>query len=146
MHLTLRFLGESSQAKAELLKKTLSEISEPSFSLTIQGTGVFPKKGNPKVAWAGIETSEALMCLQKKVEDACVKAGFKSEKRAFTPHITLGRVRKASAQDVKEWMEQYKDRQIAGLSVNQFILFVSRQKAGGVIHEGIKKCPLRADK
>lgn len=139
MHLTLRFLGETSAAKAETLKAQLKTIRSPAFELAIKGIGTFPANGKPKVIWAGVEKDALLMKLQKSIEKICVNTGFKPERRAFTPHITMGRIKGASSQTVQKWMKQHNDWKSEKLYVDSFILFESHHKAGGIIHKVVKK-------
>lgn len=96
IHLTLKFLGPVD-------RKTLPELSaaleaalagHAPFGLTVKGAGVFPPRGRPRVVWVGLagETA-ALAALQSAVESAFEPLGFPREKRPFTPHLTVGRVR-----------------------------------------------------
>ncbi|MFZ0658963.1 MAG: RNA 2',3'-cyclic phosphodiesterase, partial [Candidatus Binataceae bacterium] len=51
-----------------------------------------PNLHRPRVIWAGLE-SEALAHLARRVDQAASETGFASEKRRWSPHLTLGRVR-----------------------------------------------------
>ncbi len=64
-----------------------------SFSLIFDGVGCFPNTVRPRVVWAGVRGAPALVDLQQRLEDGLSAAGFKKEERAFSPHLTLGRVR-----------------------------------------------------
>lgn len=64
------------------------------FDATVVGLGAFPSPARPRVVWAGVaEGAEHLGGLAARVERACAALGFPPEDRAFSPHITLGRVR-----------------------------------------------------
>ncbi|MEC2054787.1 RNA 2',3'-cyclic phosphodiesterase [Peribacillus psychrosaccharolyticus] len=92
-HITLAFLGNASdtqrQEAVRLVENSLK--NESSFNLTLAGTGIFGDKKSPRILWAGIEESDRLRTIQQKVYDACITAGFKLDKKPFTPHITLAR-------------------------------------------------------
>lgn len=92
-HITLAFLGNASdtqrQEAVRLVESSLK--NETSFELTLDGAGIFGDKKSPRILWAGIEESEKLRTIQQKVYDACITAGFKLDKKPFTPHITLAR-------------------------------------------------------
>lgn len=96
LHLTMKFLGEVSP---EVLKsvsdavRTAATLS-PVASFTVRGLGVFPPRGTPRVIWAGVEERiPTLLDLQEKLEDGLGALGIAREKKRFSPHVTLGRVR-----------------------------------------------------
>jgi RNA 2',3'-cyclic 3'-phosphodiesterase len=51
------------------------------------------------VVWVGLEreSEEGLGALQLAIEDAIAPLGFPTEERGFSPHITLGRVRRETS-------------------------------------------------
>jgi 2'-5' RNA ligase len=62
--------------------------------LTLAGIGAFPSLARPRVLWAGLEGDvDGLRELQAKLETGLSALGFPREERAFSPHMTLGRVR-----------------------------------------------------
>jgi 2'-5' RNA ligase len=89
LHITLKFLGETS--KTEELKRLLSKIEHESFPLNIAATGFFPDARRPRIFWAGIQASDLLPALARKVDHACNTLGFPAEDRPFQPHLTLAR-------------------------------------------------------
>jgi 2'-5' RNA ligase len=51
------------------------------------------------VLWAGLATGAApAAALATRIDEALAGLGFKREARAFSPHVTLGRVRQPHAQ------------------------------------------------
>jgi 2'-5' RNA ligase len=97
VHLTLKFLGNISILQVEqinsILKESVNGIT--TFQLKTSGKGAFPSVKNPRVYWIGIEETENnnLILIQKKIEEELIRIGFESEKRKFSPHLTIGRVR-----------------------------------------------------
>ena len=66
----------------------------PKFSLELEDLGAFPNLKFPRVAWVGVGGDiKAVTRLQKKIDNNMEKLGFKPEKRGFSSHLTLGRVR-----------------------------------------------------
>ena len=51
LHLTLRFIGEISEAVAADVDETLLQLTGPPFSLQLAGTGVFGGVAAPVVGW-----------------------------------------------------------------------------------------------
>ncbi|WP_028392301.1 RNA 2',3'-cyclic phosphodiesterase [Bacillus cihuensis] len=92
-HITLAFLGdapeEMRQKSLELVNVALAEVSK--FELYLNGMGIFGDLASPRILWAGVDPSEQLFNLQKKVYTACEEAGFTLDKKPFKPHITLAR-------------------------------------------------------
>lgn len=96
IHLTLKFLGEIVQSLVPVLAEKIGAVSRNHrrFELVLQGLGVFPERGTPRVVWCGVSGDVgSLTGLQEDIEAVCADLGFPREKRAFRPHLTLGRVR-----------------------------------------------------
>lgn len=94
-HITLRFLGETTRPRLEMLRHRLDEapLGRP-FSLRLDRLGAFPRAAAATVLWLGCDDgAERLGDLAAVVEDAAVVAGFSAEERPFHPHITLSRIR-----------------------------------------------------
>ena len=74
----------------------------PPFELTFEGRGCFPNFHKPRVVWVAVRApGNALMRLQRAIEDHVAPLGWPPEARGFTPHLTLGRVsRNADARAV----------------------------------------------
>ena len=89
-HLTLVFLGEQPEPILHAAHDRFSEIRVPPFPLSLKSLGLFGG-GKPRAAWAGVAPSEPLMRLQAKLDHAARSAGIATERRRFTPHVTLGR-------------------------------------------------------
>ena len=64
------------------------------FDISVAGLGAFPSPTRPRVLWAGLrEGREALSSLAEAVDVALARLGFPRDDRAFSPHVTLARVR-----------------------------------------------------
>jgi 2'-5' RNA ligase len=106
IHLTLKFLGDTTVDKVEEVKAALTRAAAEvgPFTFTVTGLGCFPNSRRPRVVWVGIqELTGALARLRDAVEEHVAPLGFPTEKRPFSPHLTLGRVhRRASKSEVRE--------------------------------------------
>jgi 2'-5' RNA ligase len=94
IHITLQFLGSTSQEQLELIILALKKLSEKQapFELSIDGLGTFGKSEQPRIFWAGVGGQlEELQHLQKKVTTDLTPIGFPPEDRPYKPHITLAR-------------------------------------------------------
>ncbi len=95
IHLTLKFFGSIKEETAEEIIRLMQRTChnhEP-FNLEIKGLGMFPGSRSPRVLWVGIDSNGALADLHKELENKMSSLGFESDKRKFTPHLTLGRFR-----------------------------------------------------
>lgn len=96
IHLTLRFIGEVDRHRGEDLAAALGAIRHPPFEIALNGLGTFGSRGQAEVIWAGVAPHDQLRTLHKKVDQACVRAGLEPEHRAYSPHITLARLKRGS--------------------------------------------------
>ena len=99
IHLTLKFLGNVDEAEIPAIKKALSEAvtGVTPFSLELGEPDAFPSCQAPNVVWVGVGGEiEPLRTLHNDIDRVITPLGFPPEKRAFSPHLTLGRVRDES--------------------------------------------------
>jgi 2'-5' RNA ligase len=72
------------------------------FRLQLSGLGMFPSERSPRVLWAGVAGDlEALGALQGRMEAEMSALSFPPEKRPFSPHLTLGRVRQETSEGMR---------------------------------------------
>jgi len=106
IHLTLQFLGEVAPGKVEAIADALRGVCADyaPFTFELKGLGVFPNPDRPRIVWTGIdEPSGTLIALQKGMTQALEPLGFEPEKRAYTPHLTIGRAdRRAGRRELTE--------------------------------------------
>jgi len=97
IHLTLKFLGEIAPSRVIRVKECLYPIRDyfSPFQLNIFSTGCFPNQKRPRVFWLGMEqgVNNPLFAIHRWIEDQLLILTFEKEKRRFSPHLTLGRVR-----------------------------------------------------
>ncbi len=146
-HLTLRFLGDAvPESDIARLAEALHAIEQPSFTLTLAGVGRFPPGARPaaRVLWAGIESSSALHSLHQKVQAALVPLGFPPEERAFSPHLTLARLKSSKTQpDVARFLHKYANFRADPFHAERFHLIQSTLTPQGASYETLVSFPLR---
>ncbi len=96
MHLTLKFIGDVDDN--DVVETTdavaLGVVGVASFDMEVGGCGCFPDRGPVRTVWAGVsEPSGMLAACVGEIEQRLEELGFPRERRPFSPHITLGRVR-----------------------------------------------------
>jgi len=92
MHLTLRFLGETAAARLPEVEALLRAAAArtPPFEIAYGGVGAFDSLEDPRVIWIGLDGELAPL---KRLSELL---GY-DEPRPFSPHLTLGRRRRAPA-------------------------------------------------
>ncbi len=91
MHLTLHFLGEQGEGALQRVKAAMTAACarQAPFELTLGELGHF-KQPRGFLIWQGIDDAEGrLASLYKDLGEQLCHGGFKLEKRAFRPHVTL---------------------------------------------------------
>lgn len=97
IHLTLKFLGDVPLSQVEAVQSALKAAvaAYSSVDLLIAKAGCFPNPKRPRIVWLGLEDQSGhLGALQKHIEQSLVPLGYPREKRAFTPHLTIGRMKR----------------------------------------------------
>lgn len=96
IHLTLKFLGGVEASRIERVSKALERAAKGvrPFEVEVSGAGCFPSPRSPRVLWVGVSNvPERLQHLYTNIEDELSRGGFEREKRKFSPHLTIGRIR-----------------------------------------------------
>jgi 2'-5' RNA ligase len=63
------------------------------FTARFEGTGAFPNTNYMKVIWIGMKNGEPLKKIAEFLNEELQSIDFRKEKRGFSPHITLARVK-----------------------------------------------------
>jgi 2'-5' RNA ligase len=93
-HITIRFLGNISPLMLDAMYEEIKQVSFPPFEITFRGLGAFPHLNRPRVVWAGIQKgADELVKIFEQLEPRLRKLGFKPDKKGFSPHLTIARVR-----------------------------------------------------
>jgi len=138
LHITLKFLGEFDLKHIpdffNFLKTGFSQIGQ--FNLTFQNLGVFPNKFNPKVVWVGLAHPIELINIFQGIEGAAAKMGYPREKRIFSPHVTIGRVKNEMPDPamLDETIHKLKIEKICRCHVDKVVFLKSELTPGGPIY------------
>ena len=134
IHLTLHFLGEVEGTMFKNIRESLLEVKKDPFLLQISGVGHFPPRGKPKVIWAGVTPTDELIHLRKRVGKELLTCGVALEKRKFSPHITLARLRNSPLQKVSEFLAGNSFLRSSPFTVDSFHLYSSQLGKNGALH------------
>lgn len=141
LHFTLKFLGPVQEEKVVPIRNALEQALSaiPRFSIIGRGIGVFPDIRRARVLWAGLE-GKPLGPLAVEVETALEPIGFAREKRAFRPHLTIGRWRNFDGQSkrLNQEIERWKDCDFGESWVEEVVFFQSVLKPQGAVYSPLK--------
>lgn len=147
MHLTLKFLGEVEENRIKDIETALSIsiIGIQPFTLDVAEIGTFPDVRRPRVVWIGLnENGSNLIKLQKNIEKEFERLGFTPEKRGFTPHITLGRIRsRKNIEGLLNLINDEKTIDLDGFEVMNIHLMQSELRPTGAIYTELKSMELK---
>lgn len=95
LHITVRFIGQVDDDRAPALMETLgAPIAVPPFEVQLDGAGVFPPSGPPRVIWLGLaEGTQSLAAVHAELNQRLAAFGYEPEQRPFSAHLTLARVK-----------------------------------------------------
>lgn len=149
VHLTLKFLGSVDAGLLPEIQAVLADAAAGfvPFGLGIEGFGVFPSFGRPRVLWLGMAGDlQTLVLLQKAVDDGLKPLGFQPENRPFSPHVTLGRVPDDIPADARLKMgRELKEFHVGKLGtwrVQSVHLVRSRLQPSGAVYSSLAEFPL----
>ncbi len=133
LHITLKFIGETSAEKTEMIKTALAAIPcRTPISISFHGLGFFPNERRPRVLWAGIEAGSELTALAAAVETALHPLGIAPEERSFSPHLTLARFDTPRGLDaLHAAIEKAGPIEFGATTAKEFHLYQSVLKPGG---------------
>jgi len=132
LHLTLSFVGNTEEPRAEELMRELRFIRFPTFHLALKEIGYFANGDIPHHLWAGIEETKALCELQEKVAAVVRKVGLAGQdKFKFHPHVTLAKLQGVSMSSVMDYISRNNLFHSDLFEVTSFALFSSHAKENG---------------
>ena len=138
LHITLKFLGDVPLNDLPQLIRTLTQsvCQNYSFDLTLQGFGAFPNLESPKTIWIGCrEGAEELGQLAEMINESLRPLGFPKEARRFSPHLTIGRVKKpAQRSPLMPILDANQNRLFGSCSISEVQIFASELTRRGPIY------------
>lgn len=134
LHITLKFLGEIRESSLQAIRNKLLQVSsrQTRFSIGLCGAGVFPDGRHPRIVWLGMPDSDRLKKLQEEIDVSMASLGFERERRLFSPHLTIGRIKTLTGTDLlMSRIETLKNKDFGNIEVSNFSLMKSELKPAG---------------
>ncbi len=142
MHITLRFIGEVSQADADDINQELSRTLAKPVTYNITGMDTFGQGRKAHALYAGVTLSPEMELLQTRVEGAVVRAGQPRETRKFKPHVTLARLKSAPELGLLSFIQTNNLFRAGSILADYFVLYESRMGNGGSVYLPLAEYPL----
>jgi 2'-5' RNA ligase len=142
IHLTLKFLGEISDAQNKRVVEALEQVGPfERFSVEVKGFGFFPQPHRPRVFWAGVLAPSTLSELAARVEGHLEKIGFEREQRAFSPHLTLARFQVPRPQPMLVAAAAQATASLGKFEASEFFLYESKLSPQGAQYRKLVRFP-----
>jgi 2'-5' RNA ligase len=141
LHVTLKFLGETQDKLVPAIKTSLNEVNFVPFQISLESLGCFPNLNYIRVVWVGIQKGKSdLTDLANQVRAQLDSLGFPKDKRSFSPHLTLARVKKlppSEKQTLRTLVQNNQGTKFGEQTINAVILKKSTLTPKGPIYEDI---------
>ena len=143
LHITTKFIGQWPEARLDELKSALSAIPRRGvIPVRIRQLGFFPNARSPRSFWAGIE-APGLPELAAATDRATAALGVPSEKRAFSPHLTLARIKPpAELTSFHQALDRLPSREFGEFPADRFFLYLSTLRPSCSVYTKLAEFPL----
>jgi|TARA_Y100000310_G_scaffold329325_1_gene398937 2'-5' RNA ligase len=141
LHVTLLFLGNTSEKELEELQKLVQQTAEEhkQFSLSFTKLAYGPTPKQPRMIWAIGKSSKELLLLQKDLMNAL---GYQKE-HPLSLHITLARLKEWELRQMEpEELPLVQEELDLEIPVSAIDIMESKLKRGGAEYTIVKSMPL----
>jgi 2'-5' RNA ligase len=146
-HITLKFLGWAPAVRLAEVSSAVAEVAArfDSAGMELGALGVFPSPRRARVLWVGVEDRAGLLgSLSAGLDRALEPLGFESEKRSFTPHLTLARFK--IPRSVADEAALGRRPVPGGFDVDRMVLYRSHLSPKGPRYEALQALMLGPDR
>lgn len=143
LHLTTKFIGEWPEERLDELTATLRALPpHPGIPIAIEKLGFFPNPHAPRVFWAGVHAGDALAQLARETEDSLAALGIAREQRAYSPHLTLARIKTPGKQPaLLEAIAKLPSLDFGRFTADRFFLYHSKTAPSGSVYTRLAEFP-----
>jgi 2'-5' RNA ligase len=156
IHLTLAFLGYLTDERLETAIDAAQVAAREAvpFEFRLKGLGIFGSTSQPRVIWMGIEDlpsgqiqGSPLQQLHRVLTKELELRGFEIEKRPFSPHLTLARIKQPLSPFEQQSLQRLLHSKQAGASspiyrVNHLYVMKSELSQAGATYTCLQECAL----
>jgi len=143
LHITTKFIGKWPDERLEELKQALAAVeARAAIEVAIRKVGFFPNAREPRMFWCGVEAPE-LARLAADIDHATGRLGVEPEKRAYSPHLTLARIKEQTdLRRLRAAVEGLPNMEFGRFAARRFFLYRSRLQPGGSVYTKLAEFPL----
>jgi len=143
IHFTLRFFGDTPVSRVDEIESCLRRIRFEPFEIQVKGVGAFPNKHKPRVIWIGATmNAQRIQALKREIDSNLEELGYTPEKKRFTPHATIARVRHIKdRQIISSNIENLAEKSIGPMTVSHFSMKKSTLTPSGPIYDTLWQIP-----
>jgi RNA 2',3'-cyclic 3'-phosphodiesterase len=142
LHVTTKFIGEWPEERLDELKSALATLpGRAAIPVHIHKVGFYPNAHSPRVLWCGIE-APGLAELAADTDRAAASLGIASEKREYSPHLTLARIKqKMDLQPLREAIAAQPSLDFGQFEARSFFLYRSQLRPTGSVYTKLAEFP-----
>ena len=142
LHITTKFIGEWPEARLPELHEAVALLPDrPVIEVTVSGVGFYPHERAPRVFWCGIE-APGLAALAADTDAVTASLGVARENRAYSPHLTLARVRdRQDMRPLQSAISAIPSLDFGRFTARSFFLFRSELRPAGSVYTKIAEFP-----
>jgi 2'-5' RNA ligase len=142
LHVTTKFIGEWPSDRLAELQIALAAMRErPAIEVSIANVGFFPDEHSPRVFWSGIQ-AEGLEALAADTDSATASVGVARETRAYSPHLTLARIRdRVDLQPLHNAIAATPSLDFGRFTARSFFLYRSEMRPAGSVYTKLAEFP-----
>ena len=135
LHITTKFIGEWPDGKLNVLTTALGALpARPAIAVHLHQLGLFPNPRAPRNFWCGIE-APGLAELAADTEAAASGAGIPAEKRPYSPHLTLARIKdRVDLRSLHETIAALASHDFGHFTADRFVLYRSQLRPAGSVY------------
>lgn len=130
LHVTLKFVGQVSDARVQQMKTALASVKTAPFAVRFGGVGFFPNAKAARVFWAGVDGGDELPRLASAIDAVLEKLGIAREERPYHPHLTLARTSARPLRELQTLLTGPPPR-FGTMTAREFFLYQSQPQKGG---------------
>ncbi|KAA3615625.1 MAG: RNA 2',3'-cyclic phosphodiesterase [Calditrichaeota bacterium] len=145
LHITLKFFGETEATLQRKIESALNTafLTIDSFDIKTSITGFFPNPSKARVYYLGLNFSSPLVKCFDITENNLSRVGIEKEKRKFSPHITLARIKKTALHlDEQQFLLDHTFSNIS-IPVQEITLMSSQLSSSGARYTPVQRFSLR---
>jgi 2'-5' RNA ligase len=142
LHITTKFIGHWPEERLPQLQRTLANLGcRAPIPILVNGLGFFPNQKSPHVFWAGVKAPAALAVLAEDTDHALSNL-VEPEIRAYSPHLTLARIKEASGlKSFHREVERLGQPDFGSFVADRFYLYLSKPGPAGSVYTKLSEFP-----